>query len=488
MFDTLANLVPKPVGVPDRAWRLDTYRRVLNGTIYDVLPFEFYAERSNAGDYIPLRQRKPSVRYALCKIVVEDSISFLFGEGRFPAVECADKSFQDELASLLFSARITDVFSEAAMIGSVGSVAILFRVLNGRVFLSALTTNFLTPAWRNDAPDTLASVTEAYQVKGRNLRDAGYEITDLNLEASFWYRRTWTDQDETWFAPQTVDDASKGLKPSVDATRSVHHGLGFVPMVWIANLPGGIAPDGECTFRPAVDTAIEIDYQLSQAGRGLKYSSDPTLLLKEPAATEGENIIRSASDALVVSEKGDAKLLEINGTAANAVIEYVKSLREFALESVHGNRANADKLASAQSGRAMELLYVPLLNLVDRLRSSYGRGLLDVAKMIASTAARMPITVDDETVKIGEVGKLTLRWPPFFAPTQIDMRDEATTLGALRREGLISRDTAVRRVAATHDIGDVDEELKRIVLDEAETDARMKRQGAQIKDQGPAQA
>ena len=68
--------------------------------------------------------------------------------------------------------------------------------------------------------------------------------------------------------------------------------------------------DGACTFRAAIETQIEIDYQLSQAGRGLKYSSDPTLLIKEPATTDSE-IVKGAGNALVVSEKGDAKLLEI---------------------------------------------------------------------------------------------------------------------------------------------------------------------------------
>ena len=109
----------------------------------------------------------------------------------------------------------------------------------------------------------------------------------------------------------------------VDEGRSVLHGLGFVPVVWIKNLPGGVGPDGACTFRAAVETGIEIDYQLSQAGRGLKYSSDPTLLIKEPAGLEGE-LVRGAGNALVVSEKGDARLLEIGGTAAGAVLDYVR--------------------------------------------------------------------------------------------------------------------------------------------------------------------
>ncbi len=135
----------------------------------------------------------------------------------------------------------------------------------------------------------------------------------------------------------------------------MRHGLGFVPIVWVRNLPGGDDIDGACTFRPAVETGIEIDYQLSQAGRGLKYSSDPTLLIREPAGVEGE-LTRGGANALVVSERGDAKLLEINGTAAAAVIDYVRTLREMALEGVHGNRASADRLSAAQSGRALELM------------------------------------------------------------------------------------------------------------------------------------
>jgi hypothetical protein len=82
------------------------------------------------------------------------------------------------------------------------------------------------------------------------------------------------------------------------------------------------------------------------------------LLIKEPASSDNE-IVKGAGNALVVSEKGDAKLLEIGGTASAAVIEYVRTLRELALESVHGNRANADRLTAAQSGRALELMNQP---------------------------------------------------------------------------------------------------------------------------------
>ena len=136
----------------------------------------------------------------------------------------------------------------------------------------------------------------------------------------------------------------------------------------------------------AVETNIEIDYQLSQAGRGLKYSSDPTLLIREPAGMEGE-MIRGGGNALVVSEKGDARLLEIGGTASAAVIEYVRTLREMALEGVHGNRASPDRLSAAQSGRAIEMMNQGLVWLADNLRVSYGDAVLKLARMVASHLA-----------------------------------------------------------------------------------------------------
>ena len=91
--------------------------------------------------------------------------------------------------------------------------------------------------------------------------------------------------------------------------------------------------------------------------------------------------MRGGGNALVVSEKGDARLLEIDGTASAAVIEYVRVLREMALEAVHGNRASPERLSAAQSGRAMEMMNQGLVWLADNLRVSYGDAVLKLARM-----------------------------------------------------------------------------------------------------------
>jgi hypothetical protein len=462
MFDTICNLIPRDIDYSPRTRALDILRRVLNGTFYDVLPYQFHEERTAGGEYIPLRNRRPSVRYALCRVVVEDSVSLLFSEGHFPTIDSADRDVAAVLVDIVKESRLNQVMVDAALRGAIGSVAILLRVLRGRVFFDVIDTVFLTPAWDTTSPDTLVSVTEKYKVPGSILATSGYEIAQL--DSDYWFMRRWDAQDEIWYDPSLV---SQPENPVVDEARSVHHGLGFVPLVWIRNLPGASATgdpiDGACTFRAAIETQIEIDYQLSQAGRGLKYSSDPTLLIKEPATTDTE-IIKGAGNALVVSENGDAKLLEIGGTASAAVIDYVRTLREMALESVHGNRANADRLTAAQSGRALELMNQGLIWLADNLRISYGEGaLLSMARMVLRAAELYPLSVMGQPIAdLDPTARLTLKWPHWYPATADDRQKDAQTLSTLAAAAQISRETAVKAIADTYDIEDVSAELARI--------------------------
>jgi hypothetical protein len=465
MFETICDFIPRDPDYPERTRTLNILTRVLSGSIYDVLPYQFHEERTTGGEYIPLRNRRPSVRYPLSRIVVEDSVSLLFSDGHFPVIECTDLETRTNIANIAREARLNVTLTDAAVRGSVGSVAILFRVLRGRVFFQVMDTLYLTPAWDPQAPDSLISVTERYKVRGANLRASGYPIE--NADAEYWFCRQWDAENETWYVPSLVGSSGPQV---VDVTRSIPHRLGFVPVCWIRNLPGisstGDPSDGGCTFRAAVETQIEIDYQLSQAGRGLKYSSDPTLLLKEPALAGGD-LLKGAGNALVVSEKGDARLLEIGGTASAAVIEYVRTLRELALESVHGNRASPDRLTTAQSGRALEMMNQGLIWLSDNLRVTYGEmALLSLVTMIVRASQIYPLTVMGAPIqRLSSDSLLTLKWPAWYPASADDRQKDAQTLATLATAGHISRETAVKAVASTYDIPDPAGEMSRIASD-----------------------
>jgi hypothetical protein len=455
MFDTISDMIKLDRDFPARKSILDVLTRVLNGQLYDVLPYEFHDERSSAGEYIPLRKRRPSVRYPLCRMVVEDSVSLLFSEGHFPTIDCEDRGMQASLAHIARDSHLNLIMTEAAMRGSIGSVAILMRVLNGRVFFQVLGSIYLTPVWKPAEPDTLLTVTERYKVSGVQLLSSGYEIPDPSID--YWFQRAWDSDAETWYTPSPV---SVGPTLELDTVRTVNHGLGFVPIVWIRNLPGfsstGDPNDGACTFRAAIESQIEIDYQLSQAGRGLKYSSDPTLLLKEPIGADTD-IVKGAGNALIVSEKGDARLLEIGGTAAAAVIDYVRTLREFALESIHGNRASPDRFNAAQSGRALELMNQGLLWLADNLRITYGEvALLSLARMIVRASSRYTLRAAGKDLPpLDPTLALSLKWPRWYPPSASDRQLDAATLETLMNAGLISRVNAMKAIADAYDIDNV---------------------------------
>ena len=454
MYKTIQKNWPQDKDLPERAYTLEMRKRVLDGELYDRHRHPFHYEMNDSGDYVPLRERRPSVRNNLCRTVVDDSVSLLFSEGHFPTVEIGNEEQKTGLHRLLKELRFNEVMIDAATRGAVGSVAILLRVLDSRVFLNVIDTCYLTPQWNDLAPDALLRVTEKRKVDGKALQDAGYAIADEDCAALFWFQRQWDANAERWFLPWKVADDAQAV-PVVDEAKSVEHQLGFVPLAWIRNLPGGDAVDGKCTFPDeAIDTQIEIDYQLSQAGRGLKFMSDPTLVIRNEASS-GAPLIKGAANAIMVGQDGDAKLLEISGESTAAVLAYVTHLREVALEAMHGNRASNEKMSAAQSGRALELLNQALVWLADRLRISYGEGaILDLVQMIIRVSSKIALTYKDgSAVGVFDAAQRpSLRWPEWFEPTLQDLSVRATTLCTLCAAGLLSRATAVKILCAEYDI------------------------------------
>lgn len=459
MFKSIKSLVSRDRDYPPRQYDIDMLTRILDGTFYDHLEYDFNTEKKDGiGEYIPLRNRRPSVRYGLCRVVVDDSVALLFSEGHFPSIDCADENTRELLESIIKETKLNDTMIDAATKGSVGSVAIMMRVLEGRLFFDAKNTQFLTPVWKKNAPDTLESVIEKYKVSGEVLDAMGY--ANIDKSKKYWFQRIWDSSREVWYLPYAVGEENSIINEDVKNT--VTHDLGFVPVVWVKNLSGGNDIDGRPTFpTEVIDTQIEIDYQLSQAGRGLKYASDPTLLLKEPAVGNDGTLVKGGGNAIVVGPDGDAKMLEINGTASAAVIEYVRCLRELALETAHGNRANADKISAAQSGRAMELMNQQLIWLADKLRISYGEGaLLKIINMIIKASVKYKLIVEEKEIEpLSTKDKPSLRWPAWYQPTATDLQATAVTLVNLVDAGIMSRETAIKCIANDYDIEDVKAEL-----------------------------
>lgn len=466
-WNELSRRQPRDNDLPARAWRLATLDSVLTGRMYDPLRHPFSMERSPSGEYVPLGERRPSVRTNLCRTVVDDSVSLLFSEGHWPSIRAKNAKTTAALAALTKDALFNAVMIDAATRGSVGSVAIQVAVIEHLPRFCVLSTAALTPTWNGRGE--LVRLVERYKVSRQELIDRGYSIDpDCSV---FWFQRMWDDESETWYLPQSMADAKSGRAPQIDPDRSVTHGLGLVPVVWIRNLPGGDELEGSCTFEAAIDDVIEIDYLLSQAGRALKYGSDPTLVLKTAETPDGPARTGGAANALSVPPEGDAKLLEINGSAATAVLEHVRYLRSLALEAMHGNRSDSDRVTAAQSGRAIELMHSGLINLTDRLRIAYGEGgLLPLMRMVCALSSRMEggIEVGGKRVRGLDPTGLALHWPAYFPPTFLDGMSLSQGLTMANDGGIVSRETAATLYATAMGLDDAAAEWKRIQAEKAE--------------------
>lgn len=477
MFKQISEKFPADPDYPTRVNTLLLFKRVLEGTIYDNHDYSFLQEKDPYnGQRIPLRDRAPYIRYNLSKIVVEHSASLVFSDSLFPVVYTEDKSTRELFKNLVKDCDLSQIMFEAVIKGSIGSAAIRMRVFKSSPHFDLLDVEYCTPVWRKDAPDTLLKVISKRKYLGRDLAAEGYDIDKDDLDNSFWLQCIWCDKAETWFNPVkcTIDKKLQIFTPDKD--RSYNHQIGVVPIVWIKNLRTQNTIDGICTFEAAINNQILIEYMLSQVARSHMYNSDPLIHIAGTLEAEmgdapkpqNQSVIETPPDTTV-------NLLELKGTASDAVLQFVTTARDLAIESIRGNRLNPDKVNQGEiSGRAIEMSLGPLLLLCNNLRNSYGeRGLLPLIQLIIAASKNTLIKIRGQALSFEDSMHLTLKWPDYFSKTPYDRNQDAQTFQLLTKANLISEETALRYMAMDYDIEDVEAEIVRI---NAERDQRIKEQ------------
>lgn len=426
----ITDLITYPEWAGPRYRKLDILERFLCGTIYDHIANPFHREYDGQQNYIPLRDRRPSVLYGIPGIVVDRSTSKLFGDKHWPKFHTSDNEITKHLQELALKSKLQGVMSEAAYWGSLGSVFVYFAIVEGKLIYEVWNSKYCTPYY--DRQRELEEVLILTPLTGYDILALGYSVDDEDLQTMYFLPKKITKAEEIRYMPIKCDEYTAPKDLTKNDKDSSKHDLGFVPGVWIKNFVRTAGLDAPATFgHPSVlSMSIEIDYQLSQCGRGLKYNSDPQLLIKEPPAdpTEGgqlglfptqSTMVRSTSNTLFVGPEGDASLLEISGEGQKAVLEYVKQIRTYALEMARASRKDPDHSYGNMSGRAMEILEEDLISLASDLRLSYGEeGLKPL--LIKILRAQKKLKLIDFDVD-AEDFSIDLMWGNWFDPTPSDL-------------------------------------------------------------------
>jgi hypothetical protein len=443
----------------ERARKLEYLWRVYHGRQYDVMPFPFNQE-TRGETYIPLRDRRPSVRYNLAKIIVKKTTAMMFSGRHWPQVTTDDQTFTDWLDSFYDAFNFSAFSTRVATYGSIGSVVPVFRIGKStpgaeqkvRLTLDVWHARDCCPHFNDDGD--LEEVMLKYLSDAETLRIMGMDPGPNESPTSkWWYRRRLTRMQDITYRPTAQGEREDKALIAIPE-RTYDHNLNIVPALWVRNLPteDDNSVDGTSTFGDAIDFFIEIDYQLSQCGRGLKYNADPELAVKEPlgrADGSGPNTTytRSASSVLELAKDGDAKLLEMTGNGQKIAIEFVEKLRNFALEVMRGSRKDPQRaLSHAQSGKLAEMLEDDLIGLGTELRASYGRAYLIpfTQKILAALKANGMGGQIVENLTPELASSIRLEWGPWFEPTSTDHVQMQQALREAVQQGTLDLDTATR--------------------------------------------
>lgn len=482
-FAEIAGLYERDRHFPLRVLRQRILTAFRDGSFFDVLGVPFQQETTEDGSYVPLRKRKPTLHVSWVNEVIEDVGALLFGEGHFPEIETDSEELSEAVQQLIEEADLRTIMSEAVLRASVGSAVLFIRFMGKpgklRPIVSVTDSTWYVPEFDSADPKKLVGLVERYKVKGSDLRALGYAIPEDDLNADWWWKTAWDTVMETGFVPAKVETDENGTPNDAttpDPKRTVQHDLGFVPAIWI-KLPGGDDPlDGRCLFAQAMDTVIEADYQLSQLGRGLKYSQDPLKVVSLDGEVPADfKKIVAGSDILVLPKGGEAKLLETNGEGSRTVMEYVSLLRRYAVRAISGSPIDPERLTVPQSGRAMEILNMPLIQLADKMRSVMGDVLLRIFSMVLEASGKKPVFVGGKPFP-KESGGIRLRWPEWYPPTAMDRLQDVQAVAAATQAGIMSTESALRFLSSRFDIDSVDDELKRLEKEKNDNARRQQQQ------------
>lgn len=511
----------------ERFKRLDQLDAYARSTQYNDRRYDWNGRlRAAVGDYdvdpgwyVPLNRRKPSTVIDLPKLITKRLTAMALGEEQWPEVNAdGDVDAEDYVKTLAEVANLQGKLQELAERGTAcGTFVGSFCYIDGKPRIGvhrAKHINVLRWADRDDLVIGAALKVYRYQVTG--LVDGKPKLL------TYYYARYWDEQEETIWDPIPEAYARDGTWSAKVRCVTAVHGYGFAPIYWGQNMPDSEAEDGLSSFDGLIDTFDSMNTLLSATMKGTIANVDPTLIIKDAPGTN-EGLIRKGSDNAIYSE-GGADYLEIKGTAVSTALDLLAKTMQYALDVTGVVLGDPNKMGSqAQSAAAMRIIYMPMINTCDILRTQYGNrflvpmltGLLKAAKLIGEAEPGPVYTTSDgrrvqekptvilppkvltereagdppprtdptkpeapKAPKPGKVTKktvprtpgesenLTLKWPPYFRPTAQDLQGAVDA--AIKAKGqLISDETAVRSTAQMFDVKDVAEELTNIEAEKA---------------------
>lgn len=454
---------------------------------------------------LALRAKRPTAPRNLCKTIVKRFTGMLFSEQRKPRVIVeGDPDTEAMLEAIREDARFWSVMRAARnKAGSMGAVGITVHVRDGRFSFEVHNPKHITVVWKDRRTLSPAGFLKMYKYPvEEDVKDEKTGEVVGTRQVDYLYRRIITEEVDVVYQPARMDDPDSVASWEPDPALSVDHALGFFPGVWIQNSAESDDLDGDPDCDGAWQGLDTIDRLLSQMNKGVILNLDPTPVIKhDPKATNAAGGLRKGSEnAIYPGVDGDAKYMEMSGQAIEVALKLLAELKQGVLDVTQCVLLDPEKISgAAQSAKAIEYLFQPMIEAADDLRALYGEAVVRLMRITEKIvrAFATPIPLPDGKVgvfrfdlpprrigggdgKLGAVedhalgrgGYVKLEWGQYFMPTADDEGKEIRNAVEAHTGGLVDRPAAIRKVADTFKVQDVEAMARRVEAEMEEMDAR----------------
>lgn len=434
----------------------------VDSTQYDHLANWDSCDESES--HVPIRKRKPKIIYPFAQLLGERVGSKLLGMSTFPKLDIAEDPDTKELMDLVVKASYQKSLLLKAIETFVthNSVFVRFKIVQGTVKYEYVNPKFCYPEF--DDADELVNM----EIK--HVYEDMEDLDDQGRPVKKWYKLELGKQTDTLYDnPVFVS----GNAPQFQPVNSQKHDLGFVQGEWFRNGYNKFNPDGDgkTIVEKCYDFMDALNYNLSQSDKAVLYGQDPQLIVKGMEEDELETLIKSSSKGWNLGREGDAGFIEVGGSGVATGKDHRSDLKKDVQDIARVIMLDPEKIVgSAQSGKAMEILHGPLVELVNQMRPHVEKGIIklnqkSLAALVILNQRGMPLIFNMPPQYQPTSLDISAIWPPIFPLTTQDKQQIVGLFLQLSSGNVISRETALRNLMAQMpdlDIDDMELELQRV--------------------------
>lgn len=450
--------------------------------------------------YVPMENRRPSVRRDLPKVIVQRLTAMTLGGEQWPELKVVGDAKAEDF--LLEMHRLADTRTHWVELrdkgGACGTACFSFGFVDGKPRVRIHDAKHCKVLrWFDRDEFVVQSAIKAYRFEQLEIVDGKPKMVP------YWSVRYWDTEVEIVWDPVPERLVQDGTWASVVRRYPAQHGYGECPFFWVQNWPDSDHEDGISDYVGMNGKFDQINYLASATTKGTISNVDPTLVIKDDPGNNNGTVKKGSENAIYC--KGGADYLEIAGTSVQAAEAWEEKLEKWCLDEACVVVPSGDATTKPESGEAIKMRFLPMTSKCDVYRGQYGKALVRLSVAMLKAARRLlnqapgPIvtTADGRRLqaiptlaiepkrieKMGEDRRVTvieeprvpgtsesveLNWRTYFSPTPADV-NQIVTSATTAQGKTISDATAVRATAQIYGVKDIERELADI---EAEREAR----------------